>query len=73
MAHALKGDLGTPLADRLVAGLPVIDGEADPEFPSTALAALRSELVALCTRHNRAGGGATAVDPEYLEVIAQRA
>jgi len=72
MAHALKGDLGTPLADRLVAGLPVIDGEADADFLSTALA-LRSELVALCTRHNRAGGGATAVDPEYLEVIALRA
>ena len=37
MAHALKDDLGTPLADRPVAGLPVIDGEADADFLSTAL------------------------------------
>ena len=37
MADALKGDLGTALADRLVAGLPVIDGEADADFLSAAL------------------------------------
>ena len=37
MAHALKGDIGTALADRLVAGLPVIDGEADADFLSAAL------------------------------------
>jgi hypothetical protein len=37
MAHALKGDRGTALADRLVAGLPVIDGEADADFLSAAL------------------------------------
>ena len=37
MAHALKGDRGTALADRLVAGLPVIDGEADADVLSTAL------------------------------------
>ena len=37
MAHALKGKLGTALADRVVAGLPVIDGDADADFLSTAL------------------------------------
>jgi SAM-dependent methyltransferase len=36
-------------------------------------AVLRSDLVALWTQHNRAANGATAADPEYLEVIALRA
>ncbi len=36
-------------------------------------AALRSDLVALWARHNRAEDGGTAIDSEYLEVIAVRA
>jgi hypothetical protein len=37
MADPLKAEQGTSLADRLVAGLPVIDGEADAAFLSGAL------------------------------------
>ncbi len=37
MAQALKHDRDTALADRLVAGLPVIDGEPDADFLSAAL------------------------------------
>ena len=37
MARALKGQLGPALADRVVAGLPVIDGKADADLLSTAL------------------------------------
>jgi hypothetical protein len=37
MGHAVKDDLDSAPADRLVAGLPVIDGEADAGFLSAAL------------------------------------
>ena len=67
MAHALEGDLGITLADRLIAGLPVIDGEADAEFPSTALGRAGRPGRVDRFETDRLGGGRISTDVFSLQ------